>query len=69
MTIERTWVRVFLGTSGRILATVAGLFVLIVVAPVVLAIVGLWLLGLLFCVVGLACVGAIALGMLPPRRR
>jgi hypothetical protein len=67
VTIETTWVRLLFGTPGRILATAVTLFVLIVAAPIVLALVGLWLVGLLLCLVGLACVVAIALGMLPGR--
>ena len=69
MTIETTWVRVFLSTPGRILATGAGLFVLILAAPIALAIVGLWVIGLLLCLVGIACVAALVVGMLPGRRR
>jgi len=67
VTIETTWVRLLFGTPGRILATAVTLLVLIVAAPIVLALVGLWLVGLLLCLVGLACVVAIALGMLPGR--
>jgi hypothetical protein len=67
VTIETTWVRVLFGSPGRILATAVTLIVLIVAAPVVLAIVGLWVVGVLLCLVGLACVAAIAIGMLPGR--
>jgi hypothetical protein len=67
VTIETTWVRVLFGSPGRILATAVTLFVLVVAAPIVLAIVGLWLVGVLLCLVGLACVVAIALAMLPGR--
>lgn len=67
MTIETTWVRVFLGTPGRILATCVGLFLLILALPIVLAILGLWLIGLLLFVVGVACIVALAAGMLPGR--
>ncbi len=67
MTIETTWVRVLFGSPGRILATAVTLIVLILVAPIVLAIVGLWVVAVLVCLVGLACVGAIALAMLPGR--
>ena len=69
MTIETTWVRVFLGTPKRILATGAGLFLLILAAPIALAIVGLWLIGLLLCLVGVACLAALVVGILPGRRR
>lgn len=69
MTIETTWVRVFLGTPKRILATCVGLFVLVLAAPVVLAIVGLGLIGFLLLVIGVACVAALVVGMLPKRRR
>lgn len=68
MTIETTWVRVFLSTPKRILATGAGLFLLILAAPIALAIVGLWLIGLLLCLVGVACLAALVVGMLPGRR-
>ncbi len=67
MTIETTWVRVLFGSPGRILATALTLFVLILIAPIVLAIVGLWVVAVLVCLVGLACVAAIALAMLPGR--
>ena len=67
MTIETTWVRLLFGTPGRILATAVTLFVLIVAAPIVLALLGLWVVGVLLCLVGLAGVVAIALGMLPGR--
>ncbi len=67
MTIETTWVRLLFGSPGRMLATVVTLFVLILAAPIVLALVGLWVVGLLLCLVGLACVVAIALAMLPGR--
>ncbi len=69
MTIETTWVRVFLSTPKRMLATGAGLFLLVVAAPIALVIVGLWLVGLLLCLVGVACVGALVVGMLPGHRR
>ena len=69
MTIETTWVRVFLSTPKRILATGAGLFLLILAIPIALAIVGLWLIGLLLCLVGVACLVALVVGMLPGRRR
>ena len=68
MTIETTWVRVFLSTPKRILATGAGLFLLVLAIPIALAIVGLWLIGLLVCLVGVACVAALVVGMLPGRR-
>ncbi len=67
MTIETTWVRLLFGSPGRMLATVATLFALIVAAPIVLAIVGLWVVAVLICLVGLACVAAIAFAMLPGR--
>jgi hypothetical protein len=68
MTIETRWVRVFLSTPKRILATGAGLFLLVLAIPIALAIVGLWLIGLLVCLVGVACVAALVVGMLPGRR-
>lgn len=68
MTIETTWVRVFLSTPKRILATGAGLFLLVLAIPIALVIVGLWLIGLLVCLVGVACVVALVVGMLPGRR-
>ncbi|HEX2041053.1 MAG TPA: hypothetical protein VHF24_00320 [Acidimicrobiales bacterium] len=67
MTIETTWVRVLFGSPGRMLATAVTLFVLILAAPIVLALVGLWVVGVLVCLVGLACVVAIVLAMLPGR--
>ncbi len=67
MTIETTWVRLLFGSPGRMLATVVTLFVLIVAAPIVLAIVGLWVVAVLLCLVGLAGAAAIALAMLPGR--
>jgi hypothetical protein len=67
VTIETTWVRLLFGSPGRILATAVILFVLIVAAPIVLAIVGLWVVSVLICLVGLACVAAIAFAMLPGR--
>ena len=69
MTIERTWVRVFMSTTGRMVGPVAGLFVLIVVAPIVLAILGLPLVALLVLLVGLAAVVALVLALLPGRGR
>ncbi len=69
MTIETTWVRVFLSTPKRMLATGAGLFLLVLAAPIALVIVGLWLVGLLLCLVGVACVAALVVGMLPGHRR
>ncbi len=62
-----TWVRALFGSPGRMLATVGTLFVVIVVAPIVLAIVGLWLVGLLLCLAGVACAVAIALVIVPGR--
>lgn len=67
MTIETTWVRVFIGTTGRFIATCVGLFVLIVAAPIVIAIVGLWLVAVLVFLVGLVCLAALVAGMLPGR--
>ena len=67
MTIETTWVRVFLGTTGRFVATCAGLFVLILAAPIVLAVLGLWLVAVLALLVGLVCLAALVAGMLPGR--
>jgi hypothetical protein len=49
--------------------TVAGLFVLIVVAPIVLAIVGLPLVALLVLLVGLGLVVALVVALLPGRGR
>ena len=69
MTIERTWVRVFMSTTSRMVGTVAGLFVLIVVAPIVLAIVGLPLVALLVLLVGLGLVVALVVALLPGRGR
>ena len=68
-TIETTWLRALLGSPGRMLATVGTLLVLIVVAPIVLAIVGLWVVGVLVCLLGVACAAVIALAMLPGRHR
>ncbi len=65
--METTWVRALFGTPGRMLATVATLLLLIVVAPIVLAIVGLWVMGVLLCLLGVVCAAAIALAMLPGR--
>ena len=69
MTIERAWVRMFLSTTGRMVGTVAGLFVLILVAPIVLAVVGLPLVALLVLLVGLAALVALVLALLPGRGR
>jgi uncharacterized membrane protein YozB (DUF420 family) len=69
VTIERTWVRVFLSTTGRMTGTVAGLFVLILVAPIVLAVAGLPLVALLVLLMGLAFVVALVLALLPDRGR
>ncbi len=57
------------GTPGRMLGTVAALLALIVVAPIVLAIVGLWVVGVLLCLLGVAAAAAIAVAMLPGRHR
>ena len=65
MTIERAWVRVFLSTPARMLATVGGLFALIVVVPIVFAILGLPLVALLVLLLGLAGAAALVLALLP----
>ncbi len=69
MTIERTWVRVFWSTTGRIVGTLAGLFALIVVAPIVLAVFGLWLVAVFALLVGVALAAALVLVLLPGHRR
>ena len=69
MTIERTWVRVFWSTTGRVVGTLAGLFALIVVAPIVLAVFGLWLIAVFALLVGVALAAALAFVLLPGHRR
>ena len=69
MTVERTWVRVLLSTTGRAVGTVAGLFVLIVVVPIVLAIVGLPLVALLVFLAGVAAAAVLVLALRPGRGR
>ncbi|HWC12899.1 MAG TPA: hypothetical protein VG455_16950 [Acidimicrobiales bacterium] len=69
MTIERAWVRALLSTTGRAVGTVAGLFGLIVVAPIVLAIVGLPLVALLVFLAGVAAAAVLVLALLPGRGR
>ncbi len=67
VTVERAWVRVFLSTTRRLLGTIAGLFVLIVVAPIVLAVVGLPLVALLVLLVGLGLAAGLVIALLPGR--
>ncbi len=65
--METSWLRALFGTPGRMLATVGTLLALIVLVPIVLAIVGLWVVGVLVCLLGIAAAIAIALAMLPGR--
>ena len=69
MTIERAWVRALLSTTGRLVGTIAGLFVLIVVAPILLAVLGLPLVALLVLLVGLGLAAALVIALLPGRGR
>lgn len=59
--------RVLLSTPARAMGTVLGLFVVIVVAPIVLIIVGLALVGLVVFLLGLAALVALVLALLPGR--
>lgn len=58
-----------LHTPGRMLATLAGLFLLVVVLPILLAVWGLLALGLVVLGVGLFLSGLLATALLPARRR
>ncbi|MGI9033414.1 MAG: hypothetical protein ACR2HY_06985 [Acidimicrobiales bacterium] len=67
MTIERTWVRLLLSSPWRILVLGIVLFLMIVAAPLVLVLVGLYLVGLLVLALGVAAVMALVLALYPGR--
>ncbi|MFN2606554.1 MAG: hypothetical protein ABR511_01470 [Acidimicrobiales bacterium] len=69
MTIERTWVRVLLSSPWRILVLGIVLFALVVAVPLVLVLVGVYLVGLVVLCVGVCAVAALVFALYPGRRR
>lgn len=69
MTIERTWVRLLLSSPWRIFALGVVLFLLVVAVPLVLILVGLYIVGLIVLFLGVCAVAALVLALYPGRRR
>lgn len=63
------WTRTMLGTRSRFLTMVGVVIVLVVVAPILLLILGLIVPAAVSVILGLLCLAAMVLALLPGRRR
>ncbi len=63
------WTRTLLGTRGRLFGVIGTLLLLVVAIPVVLAVLGLYVVAGLSVGVGLVGLALVALALLPGRRR